>query len=197
MRNSPALAGRKATKLSTVILLVLFVAIVGLITWGYFTSSLPAPFPARHRTTPTTASPGATGAGQLPAASPDKPFAYGNVLYTVVNITKAADVKHGTASFQAAGTFIMLPLTLVNQSKEPVTFRATDFTLRDGQGQIFSIHGGATGLASAAPGKSDLFAEALQPGLEIQSVLVFDVPRQASGFVLRINNGYLDVDLKQ
>lgn len=184
-------------KLSTIILLVLFVAIVGLITWGYFTSSLPAPFPARHRATVSTTSQVTTGAGQLPAASPNEPFAYGSVLYTVGNITKAADVKHGTTSVQAVGTFILVPLTVANQSQEPVTFQPSDFALHDAEGQVFSLHGGATGLASAAPGKSDLFAEALQPGLEIQAVLVFDVPKQASAFDLRISSGFMDVKLGQ
>lgn len=176
-------------------MLVLFVVIVGLITWGYFTSSLPAPFPARHRTTTTETS--LPAQGQLPTGATDKPFTYGNVLYTVGNISKSAEVKHGTASFQAVGTFVQVPLTLVNQSQEPVTFTASDFILHDSQGQVFSLHTGATGLACAAPGKTDLFTEALQPGLEIQSVLVFDVPKQTTGFDLRISSGFMDVNLGQ
>jgi len=178
-------------------MLVLFVAIVSLITWGYFTSSLPVPFPARHRATVVTTSQGTTGGGQLPAASTNQPFVYGNVMYTVGNITKAADVKHDTTSFQATGTFILVPLTVVNQSLEPVTLQPSDFALQDGQGQVFSLHGGATRLANAATGKTNLFEEALQPGLEIQAVLVFDVPKQASGFDLRISSGFVDVKLGQ
>jgi hypothetical protein len=176
-------------------MLVLFVAIVGLIAWGYFTSSLPAPFPTMHRTTAAeTSSP---SQGQLPTASPGKPFAYGSVLYTVGSISKSADIKQGTASFQAVGTFVQVPLTLANESKAPVTFTASDFVLHDSQGQVFSLHSGATVLACAAPGKTDLFAEALQPGLGIQVVLVFDVPKQVSGFDLRISRGFMDVNLGQ
>ena len=184
-------------KISTIIMLVLFVAIVGLIAYGYFTSSLPAPFPALHRTTAAETTAPTPGTPQVPTASPGKPFAYGDVLYTVGDVSKTNEVRRGTASSQAVGTFVLVPLTLSNTSREPVDFASTDFSLRDGQGQVFSLHAAATGLANAAPGKTDLFAEALQPGLEIQAILVFDVPRQASGFDLRISSGFMDVSLGQ
>jgi len=178
-------------------MILLALAIVGLFAYGYFTSTLPPPLPALHRTTaPETTTP-AQGNPQAQTASTGKPFAYGDVVYTVGSVSRVTEVTNGTTSFKAAGIFIEIPLTLANSSRTPIAFAAADFSLRDSQSRVFSLHEGATALASAASGKTDLFAEGLQPGLEIDTVLVFDVPDKASGLGLRISAGFMDVTLGQ
>ncbi|MDP2919982.1 MAG: DUF4352 domain-containing protein [Dehalococcoidia bacterium] len=174
-------------------MILLGIAIVGLTIYGYFTSSLPAPFPARNRAPAETMPSSATN--QLPQVQADRPFTYGSVLYSLGDTSRAEEVRGSGVSHKAGGVFLLINLTLTNQGKEPVILEPSDFTLIDGQGREFSIHQSASRTAAVVNAKADIFSEALQPGIPVNGVLVFDVPKQATGLVLRISKGYLDVKL--
>lgn len=180
------------------VLLLLIVIGVALFLWGYFTSDFPAPLPARHRAT-SAAMPSPTGTGtpgtQGLQAQPGHPFIYGNGLYTVEKMERVAQVGQGGNSVTASGSFLLVFLSVTNQGQEPLSFSPSDFSLRDKQGRTFTLHSEATKLASLANQKSDLFSEALQPGLSRETVLAFDVPKESSGLSLRLSSGYLDVNL--
>jgi hypothetical protein len=176
-------------------LLLLIIAVIGLFAYGYFTSSLPAPFPALHRT--TTPATSTTNPNLLPNARINEPFVYGSVLYTITGVDKKVQVQQGTSIFTASGTFVLVSVTVRDQGQAPVTLQPSSFSLRDSQGREFSLHQAATRAASSVPGKTDLFAEALQPGVDRQAVIVFDVPRADSDFSLRLYSGYVDVSLGQ
>jgi hypothetical protein len=108
-----------------------------------------------------------------------------------------AELKQGGTSLTASGSFFLVFLSVTNQGQEPLSFSPSDFSLHDQQGRKFTVHSEATKLASLTNQKSDLFSEALQPGLGRETVLVFDVPKESTGLSLRLSNGYLDVSLGQ
>jgi hypothetical protein len=183
------------TKVSTIIMILLGVAIVGLVTYGYFTSSLPAPFPARNRP-PAETTPPIAGSQQSQAQA-DRPFAYGSVLYSIGNTSRVEEVRQSGVSFKASGIFLLINVELTNQGREPVALHPSDFVLHDSLGREFSVHQAAAKTAAAVYDKADIFTAALQPGLTVEGVLIFDVPKQATGLVLRISKGYLDVKLRE
>lgn len=187
-------------KRARMVWLLLLAIGVALFLWGYFTSDLPAPLPARHRTTPV-ANPSQTGTGtpgtQGLQAQAGRPFIYGNGLYSVEKTDRVAQVGQAGSSVTASGSFLLVFLSVTNQGPEPLSFSPSDFSLRDKQGRTFTIHLEATKLAVLANQRSDLFSEAIQPGLDRKIVLVFEVPKDSTGPSLRLSNGYLDVNLGQ
>jgi len=183
-----------------IIWLFFLVVLIGLSLWGYFTSALPAPLPAWHRAT-SVATPSPLGAStpgaQALQAQRGRPFTFGNGLYSVEKTDRVAELKQGGTSLTASGSFFLVFLSVTNQGQEPLSFSPSDFSLHDQQGRKFTVHSEATKLASLTNQKSDLFSEALQPGLGRETVLVFDVPKESTGLSLRLSNGYLDVSLGQ
>jgi hypothetical protein len=183
-------------KLSTKIILVLLVVIVGFLTWGYFTSSLPAPFPARNRKTAES-----TSSTETTVTSPGlqlkmgTPFTYGNLQYLISKTERTTEVKQGGTTLDTSGSFILVFLTVKNSSKGPVILEPSDFALNDAEGRVYSLNLEASKLASVANEADDIFGEALQPSLGRTGVLVFDIPIDATNLSIRLFNGYLDVSL--
>lgn len=163
---------------------------------GFTTDILPPPLPARHREgtppTPVAAPAAATRGLQVPSG---RPFTFGSALYEVEKTGRASEFRDKTAAFTPSGTFLLVFLSVTNQGREPLAFGPGDFTLHDKEGRRFSALREATRLASSLNEKKDIFGEALQPGLGMEAVLVFDVPKEAEGLVLRLSHGYLDVGL--
>lgn len=142
---------------------------------------LPSPLPA---TTPQVTAPPAGVGG------------FSGVQYTVGVAHQAARVGTSDAGRQARGVFLLVPLTVRNTGREPVALEPGDVALLDAQGRRYSPDVAATRLHAEAVGGDSLLETAVQPGLTLSGVLVFDVPADASGLVLRISRGYIDLALE-
>lgn len=163
---------------------------------GFTTDLLPPPLPARHREArqaPPAAQP--TSAARGLQAQAGRPFNFGNTAYTVEKTGRASELRDKTAAFTPSGTFLLILLSVTNEGGEPLRFKPSDFALYDKDGRHFSALREASRLASSLNEKKDIFGEALQPGLTMEALLVFDVPREAEGLTLRLFHGYLDVGL--
>ncbi|MBI4289519.1 MAG: DUF4352 domain-containing protein [Chloroflexi bacterium] len=179
-------------------LVLMFVAIIILVL-GFTTDILPPPLPARHRETPqatstATPTPAAVTTLGLQAQS-GRPFTFGNGLYTVDKTGRASEFTDRTTSVKPSGTFLLVFLSVANRGREPLTFSPSDFTLYDREGRKFTALREATKLAASLNEKRDVFGEALQPGLSMEAIIVFDIPKDAAGLSLRLSYGYLDVNL--
>jgi hypothetical protein len=181
-------------KWSTAVMWLLGLAIIVLCIVGYFTAAFPSPFPAWHRATSETPATQTSVVNQ-PTAQVGQPFTYGNTLYSITKIDRVAEVKDSKTTLKTTGTFIEIFLSVTNQGQEPVSFQPSDFTLIDSQGKEYTLYLNATAIATQSNNKNDLFDSALQPGLEREGVLVFETPKQATGLILRLSNGYADVSL--
>lgn len=171
-------------------------AVIALIIYGYFTSSLPAPFPAKgERPSPGGTPTPAAGNAPAPAAQVGRPFTFGGGLYSIDKIDRIGQLQKGSATLSAGGTFLLVFLSVENRGIEPLAFQSSDFALFDRQGRRYAAHIEATKLAGPAFQTSDLLGEAIGPGLKRQGVLAFDVPLDAGGFSFRLLNGYLDISL--
>lgn len=182
-------------KFSTVLLLILVFVIIAVFLWGYFTSQLPAPLPAWHRVSAENRPSQSAAVIQSPKAQANHLFTYGDVSYLISRVDRTEELKYANTSFMTSGSFVVLSISVTNQGVEPVFLQPSDFALYDSQGQQFAIHEEGTKLAATIYQKIDLFGEALQPGLGSDGILVFEVPKAAAGFFLRLSKGYLDADL--
>ena len=181
-------------KFSSWMLLISGLAIVGVAIWGYYTSSFPAPLPARNRAVQESKT---TPASEATPVQPqmDRAFVFGDVEYTVSKVERSATVSKPGVSITAMGSFVQISFTVKNLGDAPVVLPAADFALYDSQGRGYSVHQAATAAAAEEP--VAFFSEALQPGLTRTGVIVFEVPENASGLRLRLLNGYTEVDLGQ
>jgi hypothetical protein len=183
-------------RLSSKIMILLAIAIVIVFLWGYFTNDLPAPLPSfkprTTTTTPTTTSTTTTSEFQL-----NKPFTFGSAQYTITKIELATELQSGTATTSTTGSYILVFLTVTNEGIVPLSLNPADFTLLDNKGRTFTLNQEATRIAALSNKKSNILTESLQPGLRQEGIIAFEVPDNTSGFVLRLSNGYVNVNLGQ
>jgi hypothetical protein len=86
---------------------------------------------------------------------------------------------------KAKGKFVIVFFKISNTGKEPGTFYGSDFRLQDSQGRSFDIASDWV-VQTAAAGYYNVngIGHDLQPGFTEDFVLVFDVPADASGYML-------------
>lgn len=174
--------------------LALVFVLIAVFAWGYFTNSFPAPFPSVSPRNPAATTPTTT------ATTPQgfqigKPFTYGSAVYTVDRTANVGEINVSGGKSIAAGTYILVYLTVIDQAVVPLELGPGDFALVDSSGHLFTVDQKATEAASVADGLKNILTDSLQPGLSRQGVLTFDVPKDATGFSLRLYSGYVSVGL--
>ena len=90
---------------------------------------------------------------------------------------------------KARGTFLVVYLTVINESRTPTYFN-DDIRVRDDEGREFSRDFDATYPLLSEEGMEDGW---LQPGIIYDQALVFDVAPDATGFALVLGNIVLDL----
>ena len=171
----------------------LVVALIVLVAAAYFTGNIP--FLNQQSNAPATPSP--VIGGQLGSASLGRAVGYGDWGYLVSSVEHLDKITNDSKVLVPGGSYAVVHLTVTNNGKEPRSLSAADFALVDDQGRRYSVESDATSMDSAALGLPNLLSVAVQPGLSKNSVIVFDVPKDARGLTLRLYQGYLDVNLGQ
>ena len=134
-----------------------------------------------------------TAAGDAPQQ--DEAFQFGSLRLAVTGIRLSTMVSEGRDTLEAIEQFASVLLTVRNTSDAPVSL-AGRLLLLDGQGRIFSPDAEATAAAALrAESRRDGLVVDLQPGLETELVVVFQVPEEAENFRLRLSGGSVDVEL--
>jgi hypothetical protein len=183
-------------------MIVIAVLCVGAMLWAYFTDQLPGPLPKYHsatvKTGTTTTTNAAIPSGITTTAYPaSQPFDFGAAQYTLGKITVSGDeLRSGTLTATTSGNFVIVDLTVLDRGSVPLSLEASDFTLYDNRGNLYAVNENATNIASlSTANRKNLLTEPLQPGLSRDGIIVFEVPKDASGFTLRASNGYVDISL--
>ena len=99
----------------------------------------------------------------------------------------------------AQGIFKVAKVTITNGQKDAVTLDSTSFKLVDDQKREFGTSTeGHMALETSAEKKESFFLKQLNPGLSLTGYVVFDVPKDAKGFVLQARGGMTgkQIDLK-
>ncbi|PEA86140.1 DUF4352 domain-containing protein [Bacillus thuringiensis] len=91
---------------------------------------------------------------------------------------------------KAQGVFKVVELTLTNNQKDAITLSSNSFKLVDNQDREFSPNSTAQiKLNVANGGNSKFLLEKLNPGLSQTGKIIFDVPKDVQGLVLKARGG--------
>ena len=127
----------------------------------------------------------------------DELFQTGDLRVLVTDSRFAGSVGEDVDDAVARGRFVVVSLTVRNTGPEPLSL-ADRLGLVDGAGRAFSPDAHATAVAARRDGnRVDAVAMALQPGLTLDLVVVFDVAEDAEDVRLRLRGGFVDVALEQ
>jgi hypothetical protein len=129
------------------------------------------------------------------AARQDEAFQFGDLRLAVTDLRLSTLVSEGRDTVEAIEQFATVLLTVRNTSDAPVSLGGR-LLLLDGRGRIFSPDAEATAaVALRDESRRDGLVVVLQPGLETDLVVVFQVPDLAENLRLRLSGGYVDVEL--
>ena len=125
-------------------------------------------------------------------------FTHGDFSYIFTKITKTQVIvgEYNSERASEGGKFIIVNFTEENLSKETKTLYTDRFSLLDGKGREFRPSSeGNTALAFSSEDKDFLLSE-VQPGIKHKSAVVFEVPEDASGLILKIPGGWGEEDVR-
>lgn len=129
------------------------------------------------------------------ARTQDDAFQFGDLRMAVTDIRLTSTVSEGRDTVVAIERFASVLLTARNTGDTPTSL-AGRLRLRDGRGREYTPNSAATAaVALRDEERQDALAYELQPGLNVDLVVVFDVPDDAEDFRLRLLGGYVDVTL--
>jgi outer membrane biosynthesis protein TonB len=97
----------------------------------------------------------------------------------------------------AQGVFKVVEISITNNQKDAITVDANSFKLMDNQDREFTYSTQAqTAYDIGNGGKSDFFLKQLNPGLTQTGKIIFDVPADAQGLVLKARGGMMGKEIK-
>ena len=132
---------------------------------------------------------------QTLTASLEEPFQFGDLLITVTRLRLSDSVSEGRDELVAAARFASVNLRVQNAGTGPLSL-AGALQLVDGLGRVYTPNPAASAaVAVRDDSPADALAVALQPGIEVEMIVVFDLPDDAEDLRLRIRAGFLDVVL--
>jgi outer membrane biosynthesis protein TonB len=98
---------------------------------------------------------------------------------------------------KAQGVFKVVEISITNNQKDAITVDANSFKLMDNQDREFTYSTQAqTAYDIGNGGKSDFFLKQLNPGLTQTGKIIFDVPADAQGLVLKARGGMMGKEIK-
>ncbi|PFN07562.1 DUF4352 domain-containing protein [Bacillus cereus] len=98
---------------------------------------------------------------------------------------------------KAQGIFKVVEVSITNNQKDAITVDANSFKLVDNQDREFTYSTqGQTSFDIANGGKTDFFLKQLNPGLTQTGKIVFDVPKDAQGLILKARGGMTGKEIK-
>lgn len=104
--------------------------------------------------------------------------------------SKASVGDNQYSTVKAQGVFKVLTISITNNQKDAITIDSNSFKLLDDQKREFSDSNEAqTALMTSDSGDKGFFLKKINPGMTVEGQVVFDVPKDAKGFVLKARGG--------
>ncbi|MDM5436208.1 DUF4352 domain-containing protein [Bacillus hominis] len=98
---------------------------------------------------------------------------------------------------KAQGVFKIVEITITNNQKDAITVDSNSFKLVDNKDREFTYSIQAqTAFDVGNGGSSDFFLKQLNPGLSQTGKIIFDVPADAQGLVLKARGGMMGKEIK-
>ncbi|HEF1903605.1 TPA: DUF4352 domain-containing protein [Bacillus cereus] len=119
------------------------------------------------------------------------------VKITVGSVESVDSVGGEYLNEKAKGIFKVVEISITNNQKDAITVDANSFKLMDNQDREFKYSTQAqTAYDIGNSGKSDFFLKQLNPGLTQTGKIIFDVPADAQGLVLKARGGMMGKEIK-
>lgn len=139
--------------------------------------------------------------GTTTNSSKDAPLTYEGVASNVAIRVDNVDTtdKVGDNQFteaKAQGVFKVISLSIKNGQKDAITVDTNSYKLVDDQGREFSASSNGQMAFMGNDNVKALFLEKVNPGIQIQGVIVFDVPADAKGLYLEARGGFTGKKIK-
>ena len=110
-------------------------------------------------------------------------MADGDLSFTVQGV-KTANTVGSYISKTAQGQFYIVTVQIKNNGSDTKLIDSSQFQIVDGQGRTFDRSIDGQSALSIQQGHVDLFLQQVQPSLSYIGDIVFDLPKDASGFKL-------------
>ncbi|MDY0855516.1 DUF4352 domain-containing protein [Bacillus thuringiensis] len=119
------------------------------------------------------------------------------VKITVGSVESVDSVGGEYLNEKAKGIFKVVEISITNNQKDAITVDANSFKLMDNQDREFKYSTQAqTAYDIGNSGKSDFFLKQLNPGLTQTGKIIFDVPADAQGLILKARGGMMGKEIK-
>ncbi|WJE53640.1 DUF4352 domain-containing protein [Bacillus cereus] len=119
------------------------------------------------------------------------------VKIAVGSVETLESVGNDITNEKAQGVFKVVEISITNNQKDAITVDANSFKLVDSQDREFKYSTQAqTAYDIANGGKLDFFLKQLNPGLTQTGKIIFDVPQDAQGLVLKARGGMTGKEIK-
>lgn len=169
---------------------LLFVLIVGLGVYAYFTTPLPFGLSSVIRT-PGGANATATppGVAQETRASAGQPLVLGTTSVLVQGVQRNQDL---TANNRGGppGSFTVVQIQIQNDGTESLSPQPADFKLFDDRGRSYAVDMEGTRFVNSAARRRVPFESTVPPGGRVDTLLAFETTPDASALNLRVSLGY-------
>ncbi len=119
-------------------------------------------------------------------------FNHGDFRYTITGVTDTNVIgsEYNSEHASEGAKFLIVNFTEENLSNETKTVYSERFSLLDNKGREFRVSSkGSTALMFSSKDKDFLLSE-IQPGIKHKSAVVFEVPEEAGGFMVKIPGGW-------
>ncbi|WP_242227211.1 DUF4352 domain-containing protein [Bacillus cereus group sp. BfR-BA-01315] len=119
------------------------------------------------------------------------------VKIAVGSVETLESVGNEITNEKAQGIFKVVEISITNNQKDAITVDANSFKLVDNQDREFKYSTQAqTTYDIANGGKLDFFLKQLNPGLTQTGKVIYDVPKDAQGLVLKARGGMMGKEIK-
>ena len=113
----------------------------------------------------------------------------GHFVYRVNNIQYKKTIGNEFASETADGVFLIINISIKNQSKETRTLDGSMFKLVDSDDIVFE-HSNKGSTALMMVDMETLFLKECQPKIQTSGYLVFEVPNRTDKYLLQLSGGF-------
>src|SRR5215510_14153725 len=179
------------------IFLLLFLVIIGVGVYGYFTTPLPFGLSSVIRTPggsaapPAASGPASTGA----RTTAGQPLVLGATNVVVQATQRNQDLTPATRGGGPAGSFTVVQIEVQNGGHDPLTPKPENFKLVDDNGRTYAVDPEATRAVNASTRHRNLFEATVPPAARLSTLLAFETPADVGGLTLRVSLGYGEVEL--
>lgn len=129
---------------------------------------------------------------QMPTTTPppspysmNQTIPIGSMEYKVTDAFTSEYIGTSYVGQEADGIFVIITLEIANNGKDTVHLFANDFKMTDDVSRTFDTSSASIYLSSF--GYQPLLFKDLNPGLTTEGSLVFDVPQDSKGLILKVS----------